>query len=141
MLEQIRDQHDRMKQLFHDLEQALTSVSVDRLAVLSRIDELIALFEEHFRCEEQFMASFEYPQLSGHRWQHEVLFADLLNIRAAVSDGTDVAPLDILHKLRNIVIDHMTEADTEMIDYYNRRTVEDDLAKVLPAAAEDRKAG
>jgi len=63
------------------------------------------------------MEDIGYPQLSGHRWQHEVLSKQASEIAEAIRAGTETLPQQVA-MLHENVVDHTAEADEDFLRFH-----------------------
>ncbi|MFN0091227.1 MAG: bacteriohemerythrin [Acidimicrobiales bacterium] len=66
------DQHQRLVGLMNRLQEG-GEAHAPKAELVETLSELGALAVEHFRAEEQVMASFEYPDQERHRYMHVAL--------------------------------------------------------------------
>jgi hemerythrin len=63
------------------------------------------------------MLSIGYPEASGHRWQHEVLAADLQSIVQVIAGRANANAEEVVASLRTIIVDHMDHTDAELMRF------------------------
>jgi hemerythrin-like metal-binding protein len=116
-VEHIADQHERLAVLFAHVTGYANAPGEHGENLVASIVALHELLMAHFADEEWFMEDIRYPQLSGHRWQHEVMAKQASEIIAAVRAGTDTLPEQVA-LLHEIVVDHTAEADQDFLRFH-----------------------
>ena len=114
-LEHIHAQHENLKRLFAQVSDTGQDVG----SVVLLLDQLVLALREHFADEEWFMEDIAYPELNGHRWQHETLLADAEAIRANLREG-QATVAGAVRVLDAVVVDHIEHTDSEMLRYFER---------------------
>ena len=108
----IEAQHEQLLDLLHLLARFVDRPGAAQEA-LRLLADLKALFEEHCRDEEALMTQVEYPNLTGHQWEHQILLQDLADVEEEVRSA---GPLNNrqLRVLETVISDHMFETDSKM---------------------------
>jgi hemerythrin-like metal-binding protein len=119
----LNGEHEQLLGLFSQLCDALRRSSSEESLAL--VTQLSAAFLEHARHEEDIMLSIGYPEASGHRWQHEVLTADLQSIVQMIAGGPTRNAEEIVGSLRTIIVDHMAHTDSELMRFCESRGLPD----------------
>jgi hemerythrin-like metal-binding protein len=110
-LKLIEKHHEELAAFVHDAGRPQSLSESD-------VEKLLSDTERHFLAEEAFMASFDYPDLGGHKWQHEVLLNDLRNLVSEVREhGGIAASAKSMYVLR-LLLEHNLEIDNEFIQYF-----------------------
>ena len=110
LLQRIDAQHSRLLRILKEISEARL-VRAGHPVTLVLLEGLRELLLEHFRDEEAFMELIGYTELSGHKWQHDILLNDFLRIEADVRAGKRELSLEDLRELGAIVHDHTNESD------------------------------
>ena len=108
----IEAQHEQLLDLLHLLARFVDRPEAAHEAYRLLAD-LKALFEEHCRDEEALMAEVEYPNFTGHRWEHQILLQDLTDVTDAVGSASALNERQ-LRVLHTVISDHMVETDSKM---------------------------
>jgi hemerythrin len=119
-LHHIGEQHSRLLDLFHQLSN-VAMLPDGPASAMDLLEELRDLLLAHFRDEDRFMEGIGYPELAGHKWQHELLATDLIHIVAAANRRGRRLSVDDLQKLRVIIQEHADEADADFIAFCTDR--------------------
>lgn len=96
----------------------LTSSAEGTLAFAAQITSACV---EHIRGEDDIMLAVGYPEIRGHRWQHEELIADLRRISAMIADGSRRSAVELAHSVRIMIVDHIEHADNELLRWILER--------------------
>jgi hemerythrin-like metal-binding protein len=85
---------------------------------LARLEELADHTREHFRREEDVMRTLRYPDLPGHKSEHDLLLAELtVTLRRIRDSGADGLDRVMLHGLKDWLMGHVLEMDRSLADY------------------------
>jgi hemerythrin-like metal-binding protein len=120
-LNDIQREHENLLNVFQAIEElkgAELPPEVNKSQLLNLLQTLVTTLSEHFQTEERFMGSFDYPQLHGHKWQHEVLLEHVQALQKEIENGTKVSPARLVSELRHLVVDHTHMTDSDFIAHY-----------------------
>jgi hemerythrin-like metal-binding protein len=112
-LKALDEQHALIREKLHDVSNALMLPDSDIVGILQGLRDLLL---PHFRDEEALMEQVSYPEVSGHKWQHEALTAGLIHVIASVRGGRMLTTKDF-RILRAICEDHTNEADGDFVAF------------------------
>lgn len=80
------------------------------------LHNLITYTREHFRREEDLMRSLRYPDLDAHYEEHEKLLKQVLDLHQKFENGTATLSVQVLHFLRDWLINHIGKSDKQLAD-------------------------
>ncbi|MFT3848176.1 MAG: bacteriohemerythrin [Propionivibrio sp.] len=114
-LDEIDAQHRSLLELINKAWRAIVRRS-DQSVVLALIEELEKYTLAHFAAEETFMRATEYPAFDEHKREHNAFIARVADEkRRALATGT--LSLDLMHFLRDWLIDHIVVSDRAYADF------------------------
>jgi hemerythrin-like metal-binding protein len=90
-------------------------------ALESLLADLVAYTNEHFRREEEVMASSAYPNASEHRLQHQDLQGTVHLFQARYSRGEATMTIELMQFLWRWLQQHTTTSDRLIGDHLRRR--------------------
>jgi hemerythrin len=80
---------------------------------------LIENVKKHFKEEEKFMESFNYPYIEYHKQQHNQILSDLLKIENMLKN-VHVLTWDVTRSLHDAIVDHIDKCDLQYVDFYKK---------------------
>lgn len=117
-VEEIDVQHKRliliMKGIFQLKDHGLSS-----LLLKKKLQELERYAEFHFKCEEQLMKVYSYPECEEQKAEHKEIFAQLRNHISQVNSENDIS--ELLFFFIKWLVDHTRKGDRIMGKYINER--------------------
>jgi hemerythrin len=123
-LEDVEVQHRQLFVLFERLQaSAGPPASGDCGTPGALLDELRRAIRVHFDSEELLMDYHDYPQFSGHKWQHEILYQEI-TLLCAATHAVPQLSTEALAVLRKVIHEHTDETDSDFVDYLQTRTGE-----------------
>jgi hemerythrin len=75
------------------------------------LDELISYTQSHFAAEEAFMTARAFPGLAQHKAEHAALTGQVLDFRERYRSGTAPITLELMHFLRDWLVNHIQRSD------------------------------
>jgi hemerythrin len=78
------------------------------------LHNLITYTQEHFRREEDLMRKIRFPGLADHKAEHEKLLGQVLELQAKFESGAATLSIQVLHFLRDWLINHIGKSDKEL---------------------------
>ena len=93
----------------------------DHAQTVKIVEELEKYTLTHFTVEEIFMREIAYGQFVEHKKEHEKFIARVAQERAKIVSGQPVT-LDILHFLRDWLINHILVSDKHYAEEYKKRS-------------------
>lgn len=85
--------------------------------VIDAFTDLANYTIHHFSEEEQFMGSFKYPQLEGHKEIHKRLIKTVLDFKDRIVDGT-YDPMELMNFLNDWLVSHILNVDMKYSRFY-----------------------
>lgn len=114
------DEHKILIAKINDLIEALESqyVKKDKTKLLRAFDAMAEYTIEHFRDEEKFMQSFEYPQFESHKKIHEKLLNQVGEYRHLIAND-QLDDMILINFLRNWLVSHIMGVDMQYANKFN----------------------
>lgn len=78
------------------------------------LHNLIVYTQEHFTREEDLMRRLQYDNIDAHKREHEKLLQQVLDMHQKFETGTITLSVQLLHFLRDWLIEHIGEADKKL---------------------------
>lgn len=117
-LDEIDAQHKSLLELINRAWRAIVRRS-DQSVVFALIEELEKHTLAHFAAEERFMRATDYPGFDDHHKEHNFFIARIAEERLR-SMKTGILSLDLMHFLRDWLIDHIVVLDKAYVDFVQR---------------------
>jgi len=114
-LDEIDAQHRSLLELINKAWRAIVRRS-DQSVVFALIEELEKYTLAHFAAEESFMRVTGYPGFDDHKKAHNFFIARIAEERLRATK-TGALSLDLMHFLRDWLIDHIVVSDKAYIDF------------------------
>lgn len=83
------------------------------------IERLIDYTRQHFRREEQIMASAQFPGLLGHQAAHQKIIREIENLQIAHGIGSITVASQLSTLLRDWLSLHIRRSDKELLVFLN----------------------
>jgi len=117
----IDEQHRKIILQYNLLVNALNDGSVESQELL---DKLIIHVREHFKDEEKYIKSINYPEFEKHRKKHYLIVLELEIINIKSERGwTDELKQSLIEKFRNLIIFHILIEDRKFIAFQKSKEV------------------
>ena len=115
-VEKIDAQHKTWISTINDLHDALTEKKSDNLTEKTNnaIDAMWEYTRFHFKTEEAYMKSINYPDLPRHQAIHDKFSLDVLKIHNDVKDGKMVLSTTVMKMLTNWLQEHILKEDKKI---------------------------
>jgi hemerythrin len=113
-------QHKRLIASVNTLNEAM-AVGRGRDVLGPLLDELIAYTKRHFAEEEQFMASFGFPDLAAHAVIHRRMTDKVVALRAKYQNGTIANTVEVFGFLKSWLVEHILRSDLAYARSYRER--------------------
>jgi circadian clock protein KaiC len=84
---------------------------------LSQLDSLVQHILSHFKVEERLMDKFGYPETVSHVAVHNLLEAQLRDLRQRIATGESVLSTQIMDFLKEWLVTHIQTFDKNLSDY------------------------
>lgn len=113
---EIDSQHMELVDIMNRLWDALIR-QAEAKEMLSLIESLERYTVAHFCAEETMMRISGYPELNRHKQSHAQFVGKIGEKKMELADGKALQ-LDLLHYLRDWLVEHILQADKHYADYY-----------------------
>lgn len=113
-------QHQRLLRMINELHEALINRQT-REAIGRIINQLMTYTATHFSTEEKYLEQYGYPELAGHREQHEVLTDWVIDVRQDWENGRPVKTREVLAFLKDWWLNHILETDMRYSQFLRDR--------------------
>ena len=135
---EVDSQHKMLFELIERLDSAIRekrgSSACD--AILA---ELVAYTRIHFALEESLMRLSNYPDLLGHKQQHEDLIAEVGQLQQKVASGATAISFELMQFLRVWLTKHIQQSDQKYALHFKESGFSDFSAWEAQARAAIRK--
>ena len=109
---EIDKQHQGLVAMVNELHDAmLKGKAKDLLKTL--LIRLVDYTKTHFGTEENLMRQHGYPQYMAHKALHDKLTAQVVELKSQLELGQPVLTTDVLHFLKNWLMDHIRKEDLQ----------------------------
>ena len=115
-VDEIDSQHKIWVQALNDLHFALLSGNTGNLISETK-KAVITMYEYtcfHFKTEEAYMASVNYPDLLSHKALHDEFAAEILELYNDIQEGKHVLSSEIMKKLTTWLQEHILQVDSKI---------------------------
>jgi hemerythrin-like metal-binding protein len=117
---EIDQQHQQLIELINQIWIATIDQQHNKLETLRIVYALERYTVTHFTAEEIFMREIGYPKFAAHKQAHDHFVARIRLEKARVAAGERLN-LDIVHYLKDWLINHILVADKEYTTEYAKR--------------------
>jgi len=115
-VDEIDSQHKIWIQTLNDLHDALSLGNTGNL--ISETKKAVATIYEytcfHFKTEEAYMVSVNYPDLLSHKALHDEFSAEVLQLYNDVQEGKHVLSSEIMKTLTTWLQEHILQVDNKI---------------------------
>jgi hemerythrin len=121
---EIDQQHLHLVELLNqvaDLVKTDDSESSDDAEAMRSVLQLQEETRQHFRDEEAFMRTHEYPYVTRHHREHALLQAELRDLIREIEEGKRRLDIQTLTSLKYWLIDHVIVSDMAIARYLKDR--------------------
>lgn len=109
-IKSIDNEHQRLFQLINQLFGAMSHGKAKD--ILSEIlAQLIDYTKTHFRREEMYFSSTNYPEYQEHKQQHELFIAKIGNLKKQFESGEQLISVELIKFLSDWLINHIQVSD------------------------------
>jgi hemerythrin len=115
-IQAIDAQHQRLFALAGELHTAM-SQGKGKAVLEQSLARLVDYTKVHFASEEQLMAKHSYPQLAGHKAQHEQLTAQVMDFQRKFRNGGTTLTVSLMTFLKNWLEHHIIGTDRQYSPY------------------------
>lgn len=88
------------------------------------LKELQDFVETHFKDEEDYMVSSQYPKYDEHKSAHDKFVEDLKIINKRMDSGENICDLgdETFHFVEDWILNHYTNEDVELVKYIKKHS-------------------
>lgn len=116
---EIDEQHRTLFEIMNKMWRAI--VHNEKQSTMVEILHSLELYTvQHFTEEEIFMRSFDYPDFDKHILLHQHFIRKIADEKARVAKG-EKPSLDLLHFLRDWLMNHILAQDKHYADYFKQQ--------------------
>lgn len=115
---------DKLNRLFNMSNNPVGALENNRQLELA-LSELQELTRQHFQSEEETMRSFNYPQFSNHKREHQILLAELSQLIRDIKNKGLALNQHLQNDLKHWFIAHTVICDKSFAKYYHALSEED----------------
>jgi hemerythrin len=122
-IQQFDNEHKRLVAMVNELFDAAQGNRGKE--VLGKIlDGLITYTKTHFANEERYMTQHAYPDLKGHKAEHDALAKQVLDVQAKYKGGASSAlNMEVLNFLKGWLVKHIQGTDKKYGPFLNAKGV------------------
>jgi hemerythrin len=119
---QIDMQHQKLVGMVNDMYQAMSEgKGNDALGIV--LKELITYTRTHFAAEEKLMQMHGYPDLAGHKAQHDQLTKQVMDLQNDFSAGKVALSTKVAAFLKEWLVNHIMGSDKKYAPYLQSKGV------------------
>lgn len=120
-IECIDEDHHTLFSLINELKNLMDvpPIEYNRQAILNTVLTLQEHMEGHFHDEETFMKNIDYPGLSLHQKEHEML----LDYIRSINPNEIISIIDAIYCLTDWIQAHTSSLDFKMAYYYHHMCI------------------
>ena len=115
----IDTQHQRLVELFNDLNEALHNASPQQ-RIAQVLTDLLEYTQFHFAHEAGLMKKFNFPGQRAHLAMHDDLVNKALNYKRRFESG-EVVGVDLINFVRDWLTNHILKTDKELANFINQK--------------------
>ncbi|MBF0480934.1 MAG: hemerythrin family protein [Desulfovibrionaceae bacterium] len=121
-LTEIDAQHKRLVAMVNSLHEAM-KIGKSREMAAGLIGDLKNYAKTHFDTEEKLMERFKFPELAGHRVEHNRFIEKVLDFDLNLQEGTTLAPMDVMMFLKNWLSSHILDTDQKYAPFLKEKGI------------------
>lgn len=117
-------EHHVLVCVINDLYEAMREKKGDE-ALNTLLTRLIVYTKKHFQHEEEHMDRYHYPDSPAHKVEHAELKDKINNFMEQLSSGYTGLSADVLHFLREWLLNHIVETDMSFGKFLRENSIYD----------------
>jgi len=121
-VEQLDEQHRELVDIINELHNSMKA-GTGRDLLRTTLDRLVSYTSNHFLAEEQLMAIHAYPDAAEHKYAHESLMSQVVELQHMFKSGKTILTLDILLFLRDWLTGHIQVVDKKFGAFLNLKGI------------------
>jgi hemerythrin-like metal-binding protein len=110
----IDEQHKKIVELINLLSAGILNNDA-QLKISSLLDEMAAYADYHFKTEEKYFKTFNFPLLEEHIKEHNAFIEKVKEFKSKYEAGQSVT-YRLMNYLRKWLTDHILDSDREYVD-------------------------
>lgn len=115
-------QHKNLVNIINELHQAMTTGhGKEELGTI--LSTLIKYTQVHFKTEERFMESHQYPEYVQHKSEHDQLTQTVLDFQGKFQRNELGVTIEVMGFLKDWLINHILGSDKKYAPFLNARGV------------------
>ena len=118
---EIDKQHMKWIKIYNELHETLINGNgKNLLGITSTTLKLMGDYAYyHFKYEEDFMKSIDFPHIVEHKRQHKDFDSQIYELNRDVREGKTVLNTQLIKIMRNWIVEHILHADKKYVEYSN----------------------
>ena len=121
-IEALDRQHEKWIELYNQLHQLLQEGShIDDKQIEGIIQEMYAYTSYHFKYEEDYMVSIQFPFFSEHRRLHSSMDSEIYSYYRMALNKDYIALREVLKLLRKWILNHILKDDIKIKDFLQNK--------------------
>ncbi len=121
-IEALDHQHEKWIELYNQLHQLLQEGShIDDKQIEGIIHEMYAYTSYHFKYEEDYMVSIQFPFFSEHRRLHSSMDSEIYSYYRMALNKDYIALREVLKLLRKWILNHILKDDIKIKDFLQNK--------------------
>lgn len=121
-VEKLDAQHKSVFDMINSLADAMRK-GQGASAVQPTLTRLTKYLRTHIDDEEYVMRQRGYPKLAAHQEEHRLYLVRVERFKADVKETGNEDTIILLYILRDIILDHILQADAEYAAYFNANSI------------------
>lgn len=119
-VKQFDNEHKRLISIINNLNQAMMEGKAKNI-LEDIVEELIEYTATHFKNEEGFLKSHNYPDFDNHKLVHDKFVEKVLDIQEKIEEGTQNISIEIIDFLKDWLIKHIMGTDKKYGEMYKEK--------------------
>jgi hemerythrin len=122
-VKQFDDEHKKLVGMLNELfDGMMAGKGKDVLGKV--LDGLIEYTKSHFANEERLMVTYGYPELATHKFEHDSLAKQVLEVQRKYKEGgSAVLSMDVLNFLKGWLEKHIQGSDKKYAPLFNAKGI------------------
>ncbi len=121
-IKKIDEQHKGLVKLVNELHDAMSQGAAT--SVLSKVlGSLVDYTIIHFTTEEELMRTYDYPDLTRHKAEHDKLTSQVKDFQEKFGQGKSTITYELMDFLSDWLINHILDTDKKYSSYMASRGV------------------
>jgi hemerythrin len=123
--DKLNNEHQDLIALMDQIQEA-NATSMDKARLLDSYDRLVRATQQHFSDEEQYLASFAYPELEQHQRIHQQLLEALVRYRGEFTKSVHGRfPAAVFDFFKTWILTHIMLVDKRYATYHEGLSAKD----------------